>query len=217
MKTYFSHSFSRKSVIGFALTALVAASATVYAPPRRALSRASYVLTAKEQAQIARLRRVLICAIVFGVPTALSIGYLPWAIRAEKIAKNKALRDAVAAGNLEEAEKMLRRGADVNAHDEQTGRTPLHMANNPQMVNILMQAGGNPQARDAQGNEPVHAARDIALVRSLAEAGGDLNAPDGNGRVRLHHAAMANDQRMARELLAQGVDIGAEQGWAFRR
>ena len=213
MSNYFPHLFLRKSIVGCVLTALVAASAPLYAPPRAAVQRASYVLSAKELANISRLRRVLVCAIIFGVPAVLAIGYLPWALREEKIAKNKALHDAVATGNLEEAERLLIRGADVNSRDEESGRTPLHIVDNPQMVNVLVKAGGNPQARDAQGNEPVHVARDIELVRSLAEAGGDLNAFDGNGRVRLHHAAMANDQGMVRALLESGGDIGVEAGF----
>jgi len=204
---------SHKSVVGSVLTALIVSSATVYAPPRVVGRSAGYVLSAKEQANIARLRRIIGFAIVFGVPTLLGICYIPWAIRAEKIARNKALRDAAAAGNLKEAEELLKRGADVNSRDEQTGQTPLHMANNPQMVNVLAQAGGNPQARDAQGNEPVHVARNIEMVRSLAQAGGDLNAPDARGRVLLHRAAMDDNQNMVRELLASGVDVDSGQDW----
>ena len=88
------------------------------------------------------------------------------------------------AATLEDVTSCLQDGADVNVHDRQYQRhTPLHLAvrwNELPMVEILMKAGADLEARQGGGGTPLHEAAwssdDPAVFQALLQAGADVNA-----------------------------------------
>jgi len=93
------------------------------------------------------------------------------------------LFDAVLAGNLENARKLLQSGADCNA-------------SNGEGVTVLMLAAGNGH---------------IALVDVLIEAGADVNATDVRGWTALMKAIYNYDMDVGfPEIISMLIDAGAE-------
>lgn len=70
------------------------------------------------------------------------------------------------------------------------GSTPLHVelryADNPVVVDELLQGGADPNARDVEGEAPLHLARNPDKVIALIEAGADPNARRKDGETPLH-------------------------------
>lgn len=82
---------------------------------------------------------------------------------------------AIVRGALEDAELLLKNGADVSVHGE-FGKTPLHMAvdfGNAEMVLLLVNWGADLQAKDLTGLTPLELAEildknEIAALLSQA-------------------------------------------------
>ena len=89
------------------------------------------------------------------------------------------------------AQLLLERGADVNMPDD-TNQTPLHLASISEgikMVEVLLNAGANARARNAQDQSPFdvisrrpYGSRDdvVDIARLLLEHGADVDAQDKN-------------------------------------
>ncbi len=107
------------------------------------------------------------------------------------------LVDAAAFGDLEWLTKLLERGVDTEARDEDA-RTPLHLAvhaGDRDAVRALLQAGADANARDAEGATPLHHAvrrRDLSMAYLLVVHGGDVNAQDWAGSSVLWQAVIAS-------------------------
>ncbi|WP_170575704.1 ankyrin repeat domain-containing protein [Ruegeria atlantica] len=82
---------------------------------------------------------------------------------------------------------------------------------NVEMIQQLVAAGANVNARDSRGRTPAHAAafasKDEAL-RALAEAGADMNALEGQAYDVVTIAAVANDPELMTLAIALGNDPG---------
>ncbi|NMG75483.1 L,D-transpeptidase Cds6 family protein [Aromatoleum diolicum] len=105
------------------------------------------------------------------------------------------LIDAVACGDAFRVRARLAEGADVSVTDSRvryTGRTALHHAAQRAdlaTVELLLAAGANPDAADAQGNTPLHllamrrrSDSEVAVARSLLDAGADGRLRNARGR-----------------------------------
>lgn len=96
------------------------------------------------------------------------------------------LLDAARNGDVTEIQSQLRQGADINARDERTGRTPLISA---------------------------AAAADVETVRLLIEAGADVDVRSESGRTVLY-VAMSNPKHsleIVRLLLAKGAQPSVQE------
>ncbi len=118
-------------------------------------------------------------------------------------------RAAIEAGDLEDVEYHLSQGANLNDLDE-AGYTLLHtaaMRNRPEIADLLISRGLQPDARDPQtlnDYTALHlAAREngAGVAAVLLEAGADPDALDARQRTPLHLAAMADSADAARVLL----------------
>ncbi|XP_013625508.1 E3 ubiquitin-protein ligase KEG isoform X2 [Brassica napus] len=100
---------------------------------------------------------------------------------------------------------LLAAGADPTAQDAQHGRTALHtaaMANNVELVRVILDAGVNANIRNVHNTIPLHMALARganACVSLLLESGSDCNIQDDEGDNALHIAADA--AKMIRENL----------------
>jgi ankyrin repeat protein len=78
------------------------------------------------------------------------------------------LHIAVSGGHPDTVALLLTRGADVNMTNY-IGETPLHtVGRNIKIAQMLLRAGGNPQARDSLGYTPISKAQAYGYTNLLA-------------------------------------------------
>jgi len=105
-------------------------------------------------------------------------------------ASERALIDAVYAGNVEAVKQHLDAGTDVNAKGEE-GLTPLHWAaygGHKETTELLIAEGADVNANDRGGSTPLLGAayrghKEIAQL--LIAKGADVNAKSGSGETPL--------------------------------
>lgn len=126
------------------------------------------------------------------------------------------LFDAVAAGRSAMVIYLLSKNAQVNAQSIVTQSTPLHYAakrNNASMLQILLQAGANINARTKDGETALHAAAGAGQSKNvslLLKAGADVNSKDNKGMSSLRHAVEADDPVSTHLLIQAGFSIEDE-------
>jgi cytohesin len=112
--------------------------------------------------------------------------------------ENRDLLKAILNKNAAGVRQALDRGADPNARFGGSSTAALHSAagsGNPELVATLLEAGANPNLRDAeQGTPLLWAATDgnVETGRLLLRAGADINANTRRGNTALHRAAFHN-------------------------
>ena len=127
---------------------------------------------------------------------------------ATEATKEERLFDAVRSNNLEEVQKLLKEGADLNAVDK-GGRTLLYSVTSSEVAKALIDAGADPKVRDAHGITPLHRVANSGVAKVLIAAGADLNAKDRAffGDTPLHDAVM--DARVDVVIAKVLIDAGA--------
>jgi uncharacterized protein len=97
-------------------------------------------------------------------------------------------------------------------------RTPLHVVtdwpgyfpNGPEIVRLLVEAGADPDARQACDETPLQWAAssdDAHVAAALIDAGADINAPDGSIGTTLANAVGYGCWEVARLLVARGARV----------
>jgi len=100
-----------------------------------------------------------------------------------------AISRAAIEGNVPEIRRLLADGAKADDHDLLTLETPLHFAANREsleVVQVLLEAGANPVAKDTSGMTPLGNAAgryDVEMVRAMLKA-----LPAGDCGACLTHA-----------------------------
>ena len=112
--------------------------------------------------------------------------------------------EAVKEGNLDEVQRLLDAGVDVNAKTNIDDDTPLHLAarmGKTEVVNVLLSSGAQVNAKRSAKNL---FARWLALVM-----GGEAN------ETPLHDAAAKGHTEVVKVLLGHGSDVNAKtrQSW----
>lgn len=126
------------------------------------------------------------------------------------------LVEAIAQDNIEQVEKLILSGSDVNAKDKNWGLTSLQMAtsrNNLEIVKLLLNAGANPNLRDESGQTALMMTNEnssIELIQDLLKAGADVNAQDDEGETALMTAAQSANLVIMQELLNAGANVNAQ-------
>jgi cytochrome c len=120
-----------------------------------------------------------------------------------------ALYIACEAGNVELAQLLIDRGADVNL-PVTWQRTPLYAANMGRyagIVKLLLDNGADPR-QVAKGQTPLHVAAEkgcLQCVVHLVEAGADVNALTSNGSPPIHFAKLGGHEDVVAYLRGHGA------------
>jgi len=107
--------------------------------------------------------------------------------------------------SVEIVEKLLAKGADVNAKSPRQGRTPLHEAVDAgryKTARLLIAAGANVNATDYEGNTPLSEAPVNSEIFNLLRKHG--------AKKSLHGAAAEGDIDQVRLLISKGADVNAK-------
>ena len=110
------------------------------------------------------------------------------------------LHAAVTGGAYEAAGLLLKHGADVNARDNETGMTPLHVAaledDRHQVAELLLDCGASVSAKEKHGGAPLHTAVIGGVCRIaelLIKRGADVGATLENRAVTPLDMARSNN------------------------
>lgn len=121
---------------------------------------------------------------------------------------------AASKGHVEAAAALLDAQADINSTDSHD-RTPLHVARDAAMVQLLLDAGADVSAKDLDDLTPLHHASMWCVdepVSLLLAAGADITATCLAGKAALHYACEHRNSAAVRVLLAAGASIDAVDG-----
>lgn len=125
------------------------------------------------------------------------------------------LCQAVNQGQLDEVQRLLASGVDPNARGASYQWTPLMLANDMAIADLLLQAGARIELVDEGGQDALAYALERgnqALIERLLQAGADLNRRDQYGWTRLRRAAFGREPETVARLLALGADPALDRG-----
>ena len=123
--------------------------------------------------------------------------------------------EAAQTGNTLATLDLLKKGLDVNARDDQDGRTILMHAvwfGQLDVMRILIDKGADINAKNKKGVTALILATDkgnAELVRFLLDNGADVNAKDSLGYTALIKAAGRGLENIMSILLSKGADVNA--------
>ena len=128
------------------------------------------------------------------------------------------IHNAAEAGNLQEVQRLIDKGVDVNSKNKKE-ETPLHYAafnGYLEITRLLIENGADVNAHDS-GWTPLNLAswhRHLEIAKLLLAKGAKVNARS-SGFTPLHFASEEGDLRMVKLLIENGADINAKVGRVF--
>lgn len=118
-------------------------------------------------------------------------------------------------GQIEVAELLITRGADVNIRNQKQGVTPLHFAaqnGHLPLVELLIKQGADVNATSLLDTTPLHYAAAYgqrAVAEFLIAQGANVNARTKEGKTPLHAAASTGSRAVVALLIAEGAEVNA--------
>ena len=115
--------------------------------------------------------------------------------------------------------QLLKQGADPNARDPKSGKTPLHdAASDPESIDlrVLLDAGAQVDATNRWGRTPLMVAVERGNARNvevLLKAGADVRLRDHMDCSALHLACENGNQAIALKLVEAGADLAQTNRW----
>ncbi len=131
--------------------------------------------------------------------------------------------EAIAAGDVQAVEGMLKSGLSANLRDENSATLLMWAAetDRPAIVSLLLAQGANPRLTTAGGWTALHHAAGFAgaeVTTLILATGADANQRTGDGRTPLDFAALrpSGSAEMIRLLAGRGATLGAGggDGWS---
>ncbi|WP_264730444.1 ankyrin repeat domain-containing protein [Wolbachia endosymbiont (group B) of Episyrphus balteatus] len=126
---------------------------------------------------------------------------------------NSNLQGAINEGDLDIAESLVDRGADINVTNE-SGQTILHSAagsDKIELVRRLLEKGANINSVNAVMETPLHYAvaegGDLGTVKLLVDKGANINAANIYDRTPLHLATILNRLDLVKHFVEKGADF----------
>ncbi|WP_419163938.1 ankyrin repeat domain-containing protein [Candidatus Palauibacter sp.] len=124
-------------------------------------------------------------------------------------------------GEIDRFRTCLTAGLDVRAVFDPEGRTVLHAAaaraHSAASIRFLLEAGADPNARDASGETPLFDAaqhnHNIAVAEALLEAGADPSTKDDYGYTPMYFSVRNENPGVLLALVEAGADPNEAHGW----
>ena len=185
------------------------------------MKRARHIVTTVTAAPIIAVRGVLRAAASTAVPATLLATLLAVVLATLPAAPAHAaspLADAIQNGRLDEADRLLDAGADINA-TQSDGSTALLWAvyrNESRLAERLIDAGADVTMANRFGASPLVEAvktANLALTAMLLDAGADADSPNADGQTALMLATRTGSVALATLLLDRGADVNAVEIW----
>ncbi len=114
--------------------------------------------------------------------------------------------------NAEMVRALLDMGADTDAETKRYSTTPLYVAvqqDDLEIVQMLLEAGANPNAQNADLWFPPSHAQSIEMVQLLLDYGANIHLTDEVGKDALQHQ---NDPEVAAYLIDAGAQVNPDKG-----
>ncbi|CAC5372567.1 unnamed protein product [Mytilus coruscus] len=89
-------------------------------------------------------------------------------------------------------------------------KTPLHVARNKEVAEILIQNGADINSRDSNNQTPLHVTENKEVAEILIKNGADVNSRDRNGDTPLHNAIVNHETDKTKILVSLGADTSAQ-------
>jgi len=167
--------------------------------------------------RMSRFLLVFFVVVAIGLIVGLCVGGWLFLGKAQKSMKESPLAVAVVSGNIENVNRLITEGADINK-SVIMGHTPLIMATYsgfPLIAEQLLKAGADPNQRDNLKWAPLHHAikasgARLNLIKILLQHGADVDIRDSRLRTPLHRAAQFGHYDAAKMLLDNGADPNAK-------
>ena len=132
------------------------------------------------------------------------------------VAVADSIHDAAREGNLQEVQRLINEGVDVNSKAEDN-QTPLHYASwhgHFEVAKLLLANGANINARTKLWNwAPLHYASDkghLEMVKFFLENGANPNASSYGADTSLHLASLEGHFEIAKLLVKYGADVNVK-------
>ncbi|CAM9787414.1 unnamed protein product, partial [Laminaria digitata] len=169
--------------------------------------------TCKNRVGIAPILKAATLGLLSEVKTLLT-GGVDASLRYGDSSEISALGAAALMGNLEVVRTLLEHGVDVDecGPDRETAlhNTVIHGRADPDLIDLLLSAGADIDARTVKGFTPLHLATDRPdsgdAAAILLRRGAAKDAVDSGGKSALHFAAERGHLAATRALLAAGAD-----------
>jgi ankyrin repeat protein len=130
-----------------------------------------------------------------------------------EVAKYNQLFVAVQTGNLEEVQKLLNEGVDINGKNPFLGKTALMHASGQgltEVVEFLLERGADANAKTDEGETALmiaSAKRNSNIVKLLLDKGAEVNAKTTYGKTALWIASDNKHSDVVRILVNNGADV----------
>jgi ankyrin repeat protein len=131
------------------------------------------------------------------------------------------LIEAVKRNHIEVVKLLLKRGAKINVKKSGLGESPIHNADSPEMLELLIKNGADIQVKDNTGDTPLFSITDPETLKLLIKKGADVNALSKNNENALHsqiiRLAWYNNEEMKpyleliKTLIDKGINVNQQE------